>query len=199
MSVSKKTDYICSMKNSPVKQRIIETASHLFYQRGYNLTGINEIIKEANIAKATLYNHFKSKEDICLAYLKFKDSTLQQELRMAIEKAPQGKKRLLTFFDFLKAFFEDKDFNGCWCLNTISELPKENQKIRTTIQQQKQGLLQLIQRITTENLPHKSAKDQQAIAKQIYLLYESALSESYLHQDAWPIESARKLCAAIIE
>lgn len=187
------------MKSSPAKQRIIETASHLFYQKGYNLTGINEIIEKANIAKATLYNHFKSKEDICLAYLKYKDSSLQVELRAAVEKAPKGKKRLLAFFDFLKAFFEDKDFNGCWCLNTISELPKENEKIRATIQQQKHGLLQLIGRIAKENLPHKSEEEQQAIAKQIYLLYESALSESYLHQEAWPIESARKLCAAIIE
>ena len=187
------------MKSSPAKQRIIETASHLFYQKGYNLTGINEIIEKAEIAKATLYNHFKSKEDICLAYLKYKDSTLQTELRAAIEKTPKGKKRLLVFFDFLKVFFEDKDFNGCWCLNTISELPKENEKIRATIQQQKHGLLKLIGRIAEENLPHKSEREQAAITKQIYLLYESALSESYLHQEAWPIESARKLCAAIIE
>lgn len=187
------------MKSSPVRQRIIETAAHLFYQKGYNLTGINEIIKKADIAKATLYNHFKSKEDICLAYLKYKDSTLQTELKAAVEQAPKGQKRLLAFFDFLKAFFEDKDFNGCWCLNTISELPKENQKIRTTIKQQKQSLLQLIERVTKENLPNKSGNEQKAIAKQIYLLYESALSESHLHQEAWPIESARKLCAAIIK
>ena len=187
------------MKSSPVKQRIIETASHLFYQNGYNLTGINEIIKESNIAKATLYNHFKSKEDICLAYLKYKDSTLQQELRAFIDNTPKGQKRLLAFFDFLKAFFEDKDFNGCWCLNTISAIPKENEKIRTTIQQQKQNLIQLIERVAKENLLNKTTEEQLAISKQIYLLYESALSESHLHQNAWPIASARQLCAAIIK
>ena len=187
------------MKSSPVRERIIATASHLFYQKGYNLTGINEIIKEANIAKATLYNHFKSKEDICLAYLKFKNTTLQKELSETIYKLPEGKDRLLALFDFLKSFFANKDFNGCWCLNTISEIPKENKKIRATIQQQKQQLIKLLERLAMENLPHKTVNENKNIAKQIYLLYESALSESHLHQNAWPIESARQLCTAIIQ
>ena len=51
--------YIWIVKNSIVKNRIIETASSLFYKNGYNSTGINEIISESGIAKATLYNHFK--------------------------------------------------------------------------------------------------------------------------------------------
>lgn len=186
------------MKISPVKQRIIETASHLFYQKGYNLTGINEIIKEANIAKATLYNHFRSKEDICLAYLHFKDVTLQQELKAFTTKAPEGKEQVLALFDFLKFFFSSKDFNGCWCLNTISEIPKENKKIRTVIKAQKINLILFIERLAIKNLPQKSATEQQQIAKRLYLLYEGALSESHLHQDAWPIESARKLCEVII-
>lgn len=187
------------MKSSPVKQRIIETASHLFYQKGYNLTGINEIIKEANIAKATLYNHFRSKEDICLAYLHFKDAALQQELNAFTAKAPEGKEQILTLFDFLKFFFSSKDFNGCWCLNTISEIPKENEKIRAVIQAQKKNLIQFIERLVSKNLPSKTAAEHTQIAKQLYLLYESALSESHLHQDAWPIESAKKLCATIID
>ena len=60
------------MKHSEVKNHIVETASNLFYANGYNLTGINQIISEAGIAKATLYNHFKSKEDICVSYLQYK-------------------------------------------------------------------------------------------------------------------------------
>jgi len=58
------------MKHGLVKEHIIKTAADLFYTNGYNSTGINEIIKEAGIAKATLYNHFKSKGDVCIAYLK---------------------------------------------------------------------------------------------------------------------------------
>ncbi|MGD1846632.1 MAG: TetR/AcrR family transcriptional regulator, partial [Salibacteraceae bacterium] len=44
------------MKHSEIRGRIIETASELFYQNGYNSTGINEIIAKSGIAKATLYS-----------------------------------------------------------------------------------------------------------------------------------------------
>jgi len=64
-----------------VKERILETASHLFYEKGYNLTGINEIIEKAGVAKASLYSHFRSKEDICLAYLIRMDGNLVKDLR----------------------------------------------------------------------------------------------------------------------
>ena len=51
------------------RKRIIDTASRLFYQQGYTATGINQIIEEADISKASLYQHFKSKEDLLLEYL----------------------------------------------------------------------------------------------------------------------------------
>ena len=57
------------MRESSVKDRILDTASRLFYDQGYHVTGINQIIDEADIARASLYNHFPSKTDLLLAYL----------------------------------------------------------------------------------------------------------------------------------
>ena len=186
------------MKHSEIKDHIIETASHLFYQKGYNLTGINEIISEAGIAKATLYNHFKSKEDICLAYLQFKNQSFMTKIKDVCLEKNMGVDQILGVFDFLQSFFQDKDFNGCWCINTISELPKENQKIRFEIQQQKKGLIDFLTELVEQNLPDRSKQDPQKLAKHIYLLYEGAVAESHLHQNEWPITSARELCSIII-
>lgn len=122
------------MKHSEIKSRIIETASFLFYKNGYNSTGINEIISEAGIAKAALYNHFKSKEDICLAYLKFKDTNFISDIDAFVSSRQVGKEQLLAMFDFLKLFFQNEDFNGCWCVKTVSEIPSNNVTIRNEIQ-----------------------------------------------------------------
>jgi len=130
--------------HSGVKQNIIETASFLFYKNGYNLTGINEIIREARIAKATLYHHFKSKEDICLSYLQFKNSTFLSDINTFCINISEGKERVLGIFDFLQLYFKNKDFNGCWCIKTVSEIPKDNVRIREEIQQQKKYFLQFI-------------------------------------------------------
>ncbi len=186
------------MKISQVKQNIIETAANLFYQNGYNLTGINEIISEAGIAKATLYNHFKSKDDICIAYLQYKNEGLLEAVKNFTDEGPIGEGRVIGLFDFLIEFFQSDTFNGCWCINTISELPKENEDIRKEIQTQKLQFLNLIEGLVEENLIVKEGLTSSMLAKQIYLLYEGAVAESHLHQDVWPMTVAKEMCKKII-
>ena len=199
MSTCKKMCYIRKVKHSKVKQHIIETASSLFYRNGYNSTGINEIISTSGIAKATLYNHFKSKEDICLAYLQFKNTAFLKDIEAYSTAKPKGKPQILAIFDFLQLFFKDKEFNGCWCINTVSEIPKENRSIRKEIQIQKNLFIQFITVLITNNLEGLSEKEISSLARQIYLLYESAVAESHLHQAEWPIEETKNLCSQIID
>lgn len=186
------------MKRSQIKDRIIETASLLFYKNGYNSTGINEIISETGIAKATLYNHFKSKEEICLAYLRYKNTTFITDIKAYTSSKPKGKTQVLAIFDFLELFFNDKDFNGCWCIKTVSEIPIDNTVIRNEIQNQKNAFIQLIFDLLANNMESIVAKDMNSIAKQTYLLYESAVGESHLHQSNWPIIEAKNICSKII-
>ena len=51
------------------RQRILDTAYELFSARGIRAVGTNEIIERAGVAKATLYSHFPSKNDLVLAFL----------------------------------------------------------------------------------------------------------------------------------
>ena len=180
-----------------MKQTIIETASKLFYQNGYNLTGINEIIREAGIAKATLYSHFKSKEDICIAYLEHRNTFFIEEIKAFVLKQKKGGAQLTALFDFLEIFYAQKEFNGCWCINTISEIPRDNNSIRNKIQEQKKEFLNFIHQLTNTNFPKKTAAEKEFLAKHIYVLYEGALAESHLHQDPWPIASAKEMCKQI--
>lgn len=187
------------MKHAEVKNRITETASFLFYKNGYNSTGINQIIAEAGIAKATLYNHFKSKEEICLAYLQFKNINFLKNFETFTSSKSKGEEQVLAIFDFLKLFYQDNDFNGCWCIKTVSEIPKENKVIRHEIQSQKNSFIALITKIITNNLDHIKEAQVSTLARQIYLLYESAVGESHLHQQDWPIIEAKNLCKKIIQ
>ena len=186
------------MKHSEIKQHIIETASFLFYKKGYHSTGINEIISESGIAKATLYNHFRSKEDICLAYLKFKNTTFLNDLKAFCASKPKGKAQILAIFDFLHLFFKDKDFNGCWCIKTAAEIPRENKKVRTAIKNQKNLFIQFISDVIDNNIHGLTNKAKTVLSRHVYLLYESAVAESHLHHADWPIKEARNLCSKII-
>ena len=185
------------MKHSEIKDKIIETASDLFYRQGYNLTGINEIIKEAGIAKATLYSHFSTKSELCVAYLQTKNEAFLNDLDAYAKTRPVGKDRVLSIFSFLQEFFATPYFNGCWCVNTVSELPAKDIIIREEVQTQKKKFLKLITNLIAENLDIQDDR-QEALAQQVYLLYEGAIAESNLHKQEWPIATAKSLCAQIL-
>jgi len=186
------------VKRVEIKDHIIQTASALFYRNGYNSTGINEIIKESGIAKATLYNHFKSKEELCISYLKYMNENFLIRIKDYCYSKKETKSRVLLIFDFLEEFFDDKEFNGCWCIKTISELPKDDRKIKKEIQNQKGQLIDFIADLTKVNFKGKTVKYKESKIRQIYLLYESAVGESYLHQMNWPIKEAKSICSQII-
>ena len=178
----------------PVRDRLIATASRLFYEQGYHRTGINQILQESGVAKASMYDHFRSKEDICIAYLQTMDEQFVTNLSSFTAERPQGKERVLAVFDFLQEFYNAENFRGCWCLNTMAEIPQDDERIKGEIRKQKQSLRDMIARLVAENV----AGREEHLSDQLYLLYEGALMESYLYGDNWPIRLVKQMAAKLI-
>ncbi|SDQ11664.1 TetR/AcrR family transcriptional regulator [Flagellimonas zhangzhouensis] len=181
------------MQRPELHQHIITTAGHLFYTQGYNSTGINEIIEKTGIAKATLYSHFKSKEDICIAYLEQRQSVFMERLKSYVKERAKGKNQLLAIFDLLRDLYLEENFYGCWCLKTLGELSADHQKIFDVIQKQKKELLLFIGEVVGDNISNLSKAETEKISSGIYLLYESAITESYLFKNDWPIFMAKSI------
>ena len=181
------------MQKPNIKEHIITIASQLFYTNGYNATGINEIIAKAEIAKATLYHHFKSKEAICVAYLTQRHSSFIASLKESVSKKDLGKPQLLAIFDFLRDLYRKGDFHGCWAIKTLGELPPENVEIRSVIQQQKKELVLFLGEVVGDNIANISKAETEKISGGLYLLYESAITESHLHKNDWPIHLAKSV------
>lgn len=182
-----------------IKDHIIETASKLFYENGYNATGINEIIAKAGIAKATLYHHFKGKEEICINYLQLKHEAFMNQLKAFISEKNDSKSKLIGIFDFLRAMYREDNFSGCWGIKLSNEIPKENVTILEVIQRQKKELLLYLGEIVNENLRNISRAEIEKISGGIYLLYESAIAESYLHRNDWPIFMAKRIAPSLFD
>ena len=75
------------------RSRIIEAADRLFYTQGYSSTGINQIIEEAGVAKASLYAHFPSKEALAVAYLERRHRAWFDELRGVVERSATSRRK----------------------------------------------------------------------------------------------------------
>src|ERR1700734_209683 len=109
------------MRESGVKDRILETASRLFYEQGNHMTGINQIIDEADIARASLYNHFPSKTDLLLAYLDRTHQLWFEELDIFMATISGPRERLLALFDFRIRRQLRLKYKGCHFNKIIAE------------------------------------------------------------------------------
>ena len=185
------------MQRPELHQHIIITAGKLFYTNGYNSTGINEIIEKCDIAKATLYSHSKSKEDICIAYLGHRHDEFLQSLKSYVSRRKNGKNQLLAIFDFLRDMYLEEDFHGCWGLSTLGELSPDQKRILEVIQKQKKELLLYLGEVVGENIPNMSKAEIEKISGGLYLLYESAITESHLFKNDWPIFLAKSIAPSL--
>ena len=178
-------------ETSPVRERIVETATRLFYKQGYNLTGINQIIQEADIAKASLYQHFPSKEDLLAEYLNVTAKATNETLASVAAKYDSPKEKVLGLFDFLLEFSSQTDFQGCNFLNANVEIPKDNQKIRAIIVKQKNQIRELFEEI----LKPIGKED---LADELYILFDAGLVTSKVYQETWSIQKAKNIAEKLI-
>ena len=186
------------MQRNELHKHIISSAGDLFYSQGYNSTGVNEIINKCDIAKATLYSHFKSKEDICVAYLNQRHSAFMSRLRSYVDQRNESKSQLLAIFDLLRDMYLEENFQGCWGLKTLGELSPDQTMILSVIQQQKKALLLYLGEIVGDTISNLSKAETEKISGGLYLLYESAVTESHLFKNDWPIFMARSIVPSLL-
>lgn len=104
------------------KERIIRTALILFNKSGVHTTGIEKIISESGVAKATFYKHFPSKTDLVRAYLGYKDEVWFRRFdQFTSDKSLSSLDRLLRIFDALEAWFSEPGFRGCPFIKGLTE------------------------------------------------------------------------------
>ena len=176
------------------RDRIIETALHLFYKQGYLATGINQVIAESNVAKATFYSHFPSKDSLCVAYLQARHGIWMKWLKDNTERHDSAKKRLFAIFTFLKDWMTECEFRGCAFLNIASEIPSINSEIRNEVVLHKDSLQRYVLKEVDAMIVEDKALshlDSQQTANMVYVLIEGAIASSQNYHDTWPITAAQ--------
>lgn len=187
--------YVCAMKQAGVKDRIIETASRLFYYNGYNQTGINQIIEEASVAKASMYVHFRSKEDIAVAYLQQRHGSWMGNLGAHVAKHKSAKAKMLGCFDFLQVWLEEVNYRGCGWQNIITDLPEDHNKIRDQAILHKSLVRDWIHGVMVEAYPKRQAAQ---LGDEIHVLLEGAIILSQINKESWPILKGKSACKKLL-
>lgn len=180
------------MKNH-TRQSIVDAAARLFYQKGYNNTGINELIEEAGIVKSTLYQHFRSKEEIAIAYISQANELFFNGLQNYLSKKTRTQERLLGIFLFLKENVQQENWCGCPFFNIISEIPPTS-AITHEVYLHKKAMKELFVNETSSMV-----KGDISLALTLFLLFEGALIDSKIFKSHEPITQAIDAAILLLE
>ena len=183
---------------SSTHTKILATASRLFYEQGYHLTGINQVIAEAGVAKASFYYHFPSKEDLCVAYLEKRHQDWFSWLREEVERSEEALERLLGLFTFLERWLVNSNFRGCAFLNITAEFPSSDHRIRQVVISHKDALqayiAQLVDRLDVSDSDNNSAH----LVNPIYLLFEGTICQCQMYRTTKYIQNTREMVRQLI-
>tara|TARA_R110000796_G_scaffold112635_2_gene224253 strand:+ start:261 stop:824 length:564 start_codon:yes stop_codon:yes gene_type:complete len=175
---------------SAKRDHLIDTALRLFGRDGYHAVGIDRVIAEAGVARMTLYNHFKSKDELILAVLHRRDERFRNWFMRLVERAaPDPKGRMLATFDALDEWFASEDFTGCMFINAAAEYADQDDPIHRAAREHKNLLVDYFRDLASK----AGAADPETLASGLVLLSEGAIVMAHV---AGRKDAARKAKAA---
>jgi len=116
---------------SAARRRLLDTATRLFYGEGIRAVGIDRIIAEAGVAKATFYNHFPAKDDLVVAYIEEQDRLGRQAVAALPGLPPR--QAIAAILGRIGAAVVGGDYRGCPFLNAAAEYPDPKSPVRRAI------------------------------------------------------------------
>jgi TetR/AcrR family transcriptional repressor of nem operon len=112
------------MAKDSAKDRILVHAAQIIHKKGFNNTGIQEILESAGVPKGSFYFYFKSKEDLGLALIDYYAEGLGSRWQTILEPSEiRHIKRLERFFEETRIRHEqDECKSGCPIGNLTQEM-----------------------------------------------------------------------------
>jgi len=177
-------------RGSVVRKKIIDVAARLFYEQGYHVTGINQVIDEADIAKASLYKHFESKTDLLLAYLEQFHLNWFEGLETFIGMMKDPKEKLLAIFDYRIRNQQKIGFGGCALIKINNEAGTSDPRILEEVQKAKRHFKALIAELV-KKAGHRQILSDDELADTIYLMAEGGVTSTSIFKDTHELQIGR--------
>ncbi len=162
---------------SELRERILETASTLFYTQGVRAVGVDLVTEKAGVAKTSLYRHFRTKDDLIAAFLQREDAHFWQCWDSVAQRhADDPAAELDGHCEWIGERVERLNYRGCPQINVAAEFPDAEHPARKVALVHKQQLRKRLKRIA-ERL---GARRPDELAGQLALFINGAFVSSQL-------------------
>ncbi|AKU14745.1 TetR/AcrR family transcriptional regulator [Luteipulveratus mongoliensis] len=172
-----------SGRPSEARERLLATTTGLFYAQGIHSVGVERIVAEAKVTRATFYRHFASKEDLVVAYLQ----GIHEHVRANYEHSvASGKPAPDVIRDIGQQIVEEirtPGFRGCAFLNAAAEYPDPDHSVHQVILSHRRWFLDLITDLFAQNRDVRPV----GLALHFVMLRDGVMAAGYLGD---PVEAA---------
>jgi AcrR family transcriptional regulator len=157
---------------SEARERILESAYELFSRRGIRDVGIDEVIERAGVAKATLYRHFPSKDELVLGFLERREQRWTRDWveAEARRRGSTPEEQLLAIFDAFDDWFRNDDFEACSFINVMLEMGAQHPTGRASVTHL-ENIRSIVRRLAEE----ASLRDTDSFARSWHILMKGSI------------------------
>ena len=126
---------------SEARDRLLRTAAALFYAEGLHAVGVDRVIAEAQVTRATLYRHFPSKNHLIVAYLTRADEALRTQVDVLREHETSPEDSVRAVGLLIGDGIQETGFRGCAFLNAAAEYPDPAHPVNRAVLDHRQWFL----------------------------------------------------------
>lgn len=170
---------------SEARSRLLETATRIFYAEGIHAVGIDRIVAEAQITRATLYRHFPGKEDLVLAYLSGVDQAIRGQADAITARGLPPAETLQALSEAIAGSLRSPGFRGCAFLNAVAEYPEPAHPVHQAVLAHRQWFLDTATRL----LAQIRETDAGPAARHFVMLRDGAMAAGCLFDPALVCET----------
>ncbi|WP_433064092.1 TetR/AcrR family transcriptional regulator [Dactylosporangium sp. CS-033363] len=182
-----------SVKPSEARERLLGTASRIFYAEGIHAVGIDRIVAEAQVTRATLYRHFPGKDDLILAYLRQADQDIRAQMGGALAAGMPADDAIRAIANAIAEGIRSRGFRGCAFLNAVAEYPDPAHPVHQAVLEHRQWFLDTV----TGLLAHLTDEPGPA-ARHFVMLRDGAMAAGCLFDPALIGETFRDGVEALL-
>jgi AcrR family transcriptional regulator len=176
------------------RERLLAAADELFYEEGVCSVGVDRVIKKADVARASLYSAFGSKEELVTAYLEQRSAQWQAYVAEVLpQRFATPADRLLGVFDLLGEWFAAPGYHGCPFINASAEA-RPGSPVEAVSDAHRAWVRSLFSDLGRE----AAARDPEGLADQLILLYDGSMVGAQLDRSPAPAQAARAAAAALL-
>lgn len=181
---------------SPLREKILNTATSLFQTQGINSTGVDTIVAVAGTTKMTLYKYFRSKENLILEVLEKGHQDFQDWLNDKLNSSSKKpSEKLQKLFEFIEEWVTSPDFHGMGFIKASAEFPSEENPVHQLSSEQSRQFRQYISSLASD----ADIQDADGLALQLSLLFEGAVQAEQMKRGSGALKYAKKAAKILID